>query len=150
MQERQLTPNFSLSEFTFSSLAIKHKINNELPEKYMVNAIATAMGLERCRKLLNRPIIIISGYRCTELNKVAGGVGNSQHGNAQAADIVCPKYGPVQSVALMLASQVGELGIDQLIYEYDSWVHVSFTDKPRNEILTIKEDQRKYLQGIVL
>lgn len=150
MQEQQLTPHFSLSEFTFSSIAIKNKIDNSVPERYLQNALMTAMGLERCRKLLKCPIIIISGYRCPELNVAAGGVANSQHGLAQAADIVCPKYGPVQSVALMLASQVEELGIDQLIYEYGSWVHVSFTDAPRNEVLTIREGERKYLQGIVL
>jgi uncharacterized protein YcbK (DUF882 family) len=45
--------------------------------------------LEKARKLLNRPVIITSGYRCPEHNAAVGGKPNSAHLTGKAADIRC-------------------------------------------------------------
>lgn len=47
--------------------------------------------LEPLRNLLEKPIIINSGFRSVQVNKAVGGVPNSQHLQGLAADIrVCP------------------------------------------------------------
>lgn len=43
--------------------------------------------LELVRRVLNRPILINSGYRCPEHNKAVGGKPNSMHLKCLAADI---------------------------------------------------------------
>lgn len=45
--------------------------------------------LEKARKLLGRPIVIVSGYRCAEHNAAVGGKPNSAHLTGKAADILC-------------------------------------------------------------
>lgn len=46
-------------------------------------------GLEKLRGLLGgRPIIITSGHRCADHNAAVGGVVNSAHLKARAADII--------------------------------------------------------------
>jgi len=44
-------------------------------------------GLEVLRRILGKPIIINSAYRCPKHNKAVGGVDNSQHVSGMAADI---------------------------------------------------------------
>jgi uncharacterized protein YcbK (DUF882 family) len=45
--------------------------------------------LEKARKLLGRPIIITSGYRCAAHNASVGGKPNSAHLVGKAVDIQC-------------------------------------------------------------
>jgi zinc D-Ala-D-Ala carboxypeptidase len=44
-------------------------------------------GLEKYRRLVRRPVPILSGYRDAEKNRCVGGVSNSQHRYGNAADI---------------------------------------------------------------
>ena len=66
-----------------------------------------------------------------------GGVSNSQHVKGQAADIHTDNMSTEQ-----LYQWVKQSGIpyDQLIQEFDSWVHVSFADNPRKMALRITTD----------
>lgn len=43
--------------------------------------------LEQLRELVERPIVIVSGYRCPPHNKAVGGAPDSQHVYATAADL---------------------------------------------------------------
>lgn len=43
--------------------------------------------LERLRSIINRPIVIVSGYRCATHNAKVGGASQSQHLFGRAADI---------------------------------------------------------------
>ena len=75
----RLTAHFSLEEFTASDQAVRHGIDNTLPAQYANNALLTAQMMERVRSFLSEragrevPITVTSGYRCPELNAVAGG-----------------------------------------------------------------------------
>tara|TARA_R110000803_G_scaffold7436_3_gene23964 strand:- start:634 stop:1005 length:372 start_codon:yes stop_codon:yes gene_type:complete len=77
----KLTENFSLSEFTCNSGA-------EFPIELMENVKLLAEQLQVLRDFLCVPIKINSGYRTESHNKKVGGVKNSQHRTATAADIV--------------------------------------------------------------
>jgi len=45
--------------------------------------------LQELRDLINKPIIVTSGYRCQQYNKSIGGYANSPHCEGLAADIYC-------------------------------------------------------------
>lgn len=144
-----MTEHFSLDEFTRTNHI---GIDNNLPAHLFKQAEKTLNKLEEIRKILKHPIIITSGYRSYELNKAVRGVHSkrvSQHTEAKAVDFICPQYGPPISVALVLKDHIKNLGIDQLIYEFERWVHVSFDSKPRNDIFSIKHPG-KYLYGLVV
>ncbi len=142
-----LTPHFSLEEFTHSDIAMVKGIDNSLPVELLPNAKFTLLGAERSRScLLGLGMEILSGYRCSEVNTLAGGQKNSQHMQAEAIDFICPRFGKPFDVARRLSVNIRVLGIDQLILEH-RWVHLSFNLSPRYEILTFKNGV--YISGLV-
>jgi zinc D-Ala-D-Ala carboxypeptidase len=146
-----LSPRFSLAEFTASQTAQRHGIENDLPAELLANARQTAEMLERIRRYLSAkvglihgaPILITSGYRSPALNIRVGGSRNSDHTRALAADWHCPAVGRPTDVCRLLAPMVDELQIGQLINEFPSasggWVHTSVEvpKNPANRIITI-------------
>jgi len=138
--------NFSLDEFIASQIASRFKIDNRPPANLIANCQWTLAGLDRIRAVLGSPMILSSGYRCPQLNKVVGGSERSQHMTGQAADFTCPGFGDPQAIAEVLAPMRHVLGIDQLILE-STWVHVSFTLNPRYEILRCV-GPGEYLKGL--
>ena len=139
----KLSKNFTLAEFTASDEAMRKGIDNTLPDALLPTARATAEMLERIRTALgDKPIIITSGYRCPELNAAIGSGRSSDHIKAMAVDFKCPAFGTPYDVARHLSGQIEALAIGQLIYEFDSWIHVStrVPDKVVNRVLTINSD----------
>lgn len=140
----KLSEHFTLAEFTDSDTARRKGINNDLPIELHANAKETAEMLERIRAHLSSlagkpvPIIISSGYRSPALNRAIGSTG-ADHPQARAVDFKAPAFGGALSVARAIAPMVSAFGIGQLIYEFDSWVHVSTRtpDKAINRIITI-------------
>lgn len=131
----QLSPHFSLEEMCFSDTAVRMGINNDAPLEVVYNLKRTANGLERVRQLLNNNAIrITSGYRCKALNEAVHGQINSQHITGQAVDFTCT-YGPPAQIVKVIA----KFGVDfdQLICEHNTWVHISFADNPRRQVLVI-------------
>ena len=116
--------NFTISEFIHSNTAIERHINN-MPDISSLDCLLDLIFylLQPLRDRLGRPIIITSGYRCSQLNKAIGGVANSQHTKGQAADIKVNGMRPDDLINFIVKSG---LEYDQLIQEYDSWVHISF------------------------
>ena len=113
---QRFTEHFVLSEFLTSPTAEKHGIPN-IP-------------------LINLPIQITSGYRCEMLNRLVGGVPNSQHVEGLAADIQIPRrHWPFsvtteEQMARVLWYWMKDNlpDYDQLIIEHRGssyWVHVS-------------------------
>lgn len=68
-----------------------------------------------------------SGYRCEELNRMVGGVPNSQHMLGQAADIRCASVTRNNEEYLEEVEKFAKeyLNYDQLI-RYDTFIHLSY------------------------
>ncbi len=120
-----LTPNFTLEEFISSDTAARHKIDNTPAGDIEDKLRYVASRMEYIRILLdNKPITITSGYRCLALNRLIKSKDNSQHVLGEAVDFKCPSFGtPRQIIQRIIESK---MSFDQLIQEYDSWVHISF------------------------
>ena len=132
----KLSPHFSLEEFTHSQAAARLCLDNSLPTDLRENAVKTCLGLEQVRVILNaNAILISSGYRSKALNDAVGSKDTSQHRTAQAVDFTCPTFSNPRRIVQVLRDS--DLVFDQLICEYGSWVHISFNDKPRREVLVI-------------
>ena len=86
---------------------------------------------------------INSGYRCEELNRLVGGVPNSQHVLGQAADIRCDRRCWDNVAYLDKVEQFAKeyLNFDQLI-RYDTFIHVSY-NALRNRRQYIDKRKRK-------
>ena len=116
--------NFSMSELTHSDTAVKYNINN-MPDINSMDCMLDLIYfvLQPIRDKLKKPIKINSGFRNSEVNKLVGGVGTSQHCKGQAADIIVSGMSVNNLISFIKSSGVE---YDQLINEYDKWVHVSF------------------------
>lgn len=143
-----LSRNFTKHEMTRSYTAQRLGINNEpYPDAiYNLQRLCNEI-LQPLRDEWGKPIIIGSGYRCTTLNEVVGGVKNSDHKYGCAADIHAMGDDPRDNKQLFdLAVQMMKDGrlknVKQIIDEYGyDWIHISLqdgrTDK-RNQVLHIK------------
>ena len=129
--------NFTMSELIHSDTAIKNNINN-MPD---INSLDCMLDLivyclQPVREMLEKPMIITSGFRCSEVNKLVGGVSNSQHTKGQAADFTVSGE-TVEGLIFKIATSGIEY--DEIINEYDKWVHISFVKgNNRKETLRIK------------
>lgn len=149
-------PEFSLAEMTASSTAKRLGLDNVPKGETLKNLRKTATQLVRVRELLadrktysgvyddayviHNPVIVSSGYRSPELNKhIPGSSNTSAHTIGWAADFKCPGFGTPFEVAAKIAASDIMKDVDQLIYEYDSWVHISFDPRNRKQILTINK-----------
>ena len=87
----QLTTHFTLSEFIRSEKAQSKGIDNTPSLEAVSNLqYLCQQVLEPLRVWLGKPVVINSGYRCSQLNHLVGGVSNSQHQTGEAADIRLP------------------------------------------------------------
>lgn len=134
----KLTENFTLEELTFSETASRKGFDNTPPKEALDNLGRVATLLEQVRKIINRPIIVTSGYRCKELNQAIGSSETSQHRKGAACDFKVKGINPDDVVKAIIDS---EIQFDQLIREFDSWVHISVPNDiyltPRNQALII-------------
>ena len=136
------SPHFSIKELTFSETAIRHNINNTPNDNELDNLLITAMEMENVRELLgNNFIHISSGFRCVELNTLIGSKKTSSHVRGLACDFTARGYGNPNDIVSAIVNS--DINYDQLILEYDSWVHISFCEDkevPRKEALSINKD----------
>ena len=127
-----LTPHFSLEEFTHSSTALALGIENTPTPAHMVNLQRLAEGMETVRALFDKVIEITSGYRNPQINAKVGGVPTSAHALGHAADF------HVHGVADLDAAKIirdSGIAFDQLIYEKNRCVHLSFDPRLRGQVL---------------
>lgn len=145
-----LSPHFTVAEFTTSQEAERRGIDNRPTVEAMRNLKVLAQLMETVRTHLGRPIIISSGYRCKEVNDAIGGAVSSQHLTGQACDFICPGFGAPNAVVAHLMD-LESLGYDQIINEFGRWVHISWSPKPRRQVLTAKriDGRVTYLPGLV-
>lgn len=130
----KLGKHFDLIEFCTSQTAAREGIDMTPPDRVIANLTALVENiLDPLREQLGRPIVVTSGYRPSALNVAIGGASRSQHVAGQAADIIVPGL-TVRDVC----NEVAGLGLpfDQLIFEFGSWCHVSYSARHRRDILT--------------
>lgn len=131
--------HFTLRELIKSDTAIRKGIKNvpNRQEEQNLNALVDKI-LDPLREAYGKPIIVTSGFRCEELNSLIGGSKTSQHRTGQAADIRTIVDTPEENKKLYDLIIKLNLPFDQLIDEYNfDWVHVSFSEKNRKQILKI-------------
>ena len=118
---------FTLEELLYSATAISRKIDNtQITDSIRANLIALVENvLDPAREKLGVPVLVSSGYRCPQLNKIVGGVSNSQHMRGEAADLLCSTATEMQRLFEILS----KMTVDQLLYERKGkvqWIHVSY------------------------
>ncbi|MGE7992780.1 D-Ala-D-Ala carboxypeptidase family metallohydrolase [Pseudomonas sp. NPDC089554] len=140
-----LTPHFTLEELITSQIAAREGLDNTPAPEALANLKLLCLLLEQVRELVGGPIVVSSGFRCAELNRRVGGAANSAHTQGLAADFNTPACGPR---ALAERIRDSDLVFDQLILEFDRWVHLAVAaERPRREVLTVRRGTG-YLPGI--
>ena len=118
----KLSDHFTLEELTYSDISIRHHVDNSPSPNIINNLTRLASLLEDVRALFSKPIHINSAYRSPEVNALVGSKPTSQHCIGCAADITIDGLTPDQIVKVI---QKSNIQYDQLIREFDSWVHIS-------------------------
>lgn len=122
----QLTKNFPLRELLRSQTATRNDILEQFdPSPEVVENLRQLCihVLQPLRDSLGRAIFVNSGYRCARVNSLVGGATSSQHLSGQAADI---EAGHISIEQLYQRIKNSDLPFDQLIQEFNQWVHVSY------------------------
>ena len=136
-----LSPHFRLQELTKSATAHSHGIRNEPAPEHVENLKALCVHtLEPLRMALGLPIVITSGYRCGQLNRILVKHSNqSQHMQGQAADFYVGWNGPIdeepsrRELLIRAFRQIitdDAIAFDQCII-YPSFIHVSYVRSGR-------------------
>ncbi len=133
----QLSDNFQLWEFVKSPTADQNGIDNT------PNRTEIARLRQLCRKILQParddlgPLKISSGFRSEELNRLVGGVPNSDHRGGFAADVI-PVNAGTRELAKWVVDNCPEF--DQVILEFGTirnpnWIHLSVAPRLRRQVL---------------
>ena len=127
----RLSKNFTMEELCRSTTAERHGIRNWPAAGYEGYRVTENLRnlcfdvLQPLRDYVGRPIIVNSGYRTKDVNRLVGGVKNSQHLTGEAADlrIESTKQGREWAEWIM-----DNCDFDQLLLESNGksvWLHVS-------------------------
>ena len=119
LNDIRLSAHFMLGEF----LNLQKYADNVPTIQAVVNmTYGCHMLLEPARKVVG-PIIINSGFRCSRVNALVGGVNNSQHLLGQAADIRPRDLAKFQQLIDFLQHHPQT---DQLLTG-SGWLHISWS-----------------------
>ena len=122
-----LSPNFTLAELTASQTAARRGFDNTPNATEVANLVRVAALLEEVRALVKKPINVTSGFRSKQVNDAVGSRDTSQHRIGCAADFKVNGMTPREVVEACVKTNIG---YDQVIQEFDSWVHISVPDSP--------------------
>lgn len=138
MNDRQLSPHFSLFALTRTDHADLQEENRHVTQEEELKLAALANLLESCRAIMGCDLDVHSGRRYFKLNKRVGGSARSQHLKCEAADISPAGPDSQESIEagfekLLAAAKTGALKFGQLIIESAAnryagrsmWIHVS-------------------------
>lgn len=143
----KLSEHLDLSEVIRSESAKRNGVTNMPPQIHISNLKLLAENIfEPIRNNFRCPIIISSGYRSIELNRIIRGSLTSQHCTGEAIDIDMDGSPNGVTNKMVFDYIKDHLKFDQLIWEFGDadnpdWVHVSYesTGKQRNQILRAKK-----------
>ena len=119
---------------TYSCIASLNGLPNNPPEE----ARCALCELVKCllqplRIAYNKPIVVTSGYRSPEVNRLVGGVRSSQHVKGEAADCYVPDI-----YFLLDTLKKSDLPFDQaILYRKKHFLHLSYrvNGKQRRQVL---------------
>lgn len=140
----QLSEHFTLAELTISNTAKRLNLDNTPKGVQLENLKYTATKMEEVRSLLKNPISVSSGYRSPAVNKAVGSKAkHSQHMEGQAVDFTCPGFGTPDDI--VRAIKASNIEYDQVIKEFDRWVHISFVKtNSRKQALVIDNSGTRF------
>jgi hypothetical protein len=121
--------DYFAAEFLHSDTALQQNIENLPTWEEVENLAWLADKMEKVRAILEVPITITSGFRCSALNAAVGGVADSAHLFGCACDFVAPEFGDISAIIGRLYPHMAELEIDQLIHE-NTWCHLGLAVPP--------------------
>lgn len=126
--------HFTFRELMHSNVALSNDISNDPPRneaaKIYFNLVVLVDNLlDPIRERFAVPMIITSGYRCERVNKLVGGVDNSQHMKGEAVDFCFAGFSK-RAMALAFFEIAEEFNFDQLIYyKKKGIIHISYNRK---------------------
>ena len=140
-----ISKHLELAELTRSESAKRVGISNMPTPEHVANLKKLADNVfEKIREHFGRPILISSGYRSIDLNKIIKGAQSSQHSTGEAIDIDMDGTDVTNKEIFEFIKF--NVSFDQLIWEFGTdknpdWVHVSYesSGKQRKQILKAKK-----------
>ncbi len=133
----KLSPHFSLAELTRSNTGARLGISNNPPATIVARLRRTAEFMENVREICGgRPVTVFSGYRGPKLNAAVGGSKTSSHMDGDAVDFKIVGLSIKATVDLLRNSG---LEFDQVIDEFNSWVHIGFGPRNRRQVISARK-----------
>ena len=119
----KMSKNFTFNAMTITKRQDLQEYNRSLvtPELYKTGVVLCETILEPIIRHFGKSMIISSGYRCTKLNNIVGGVSGSQHPGFEAADFAIPG---IRLADIFEYIGTSNLNFGQCILE-PGWIHVS-------------------------
>ena len=148
---------FNLEEFTNSHFARRLSIVNRPDFESLQNLKSLVKNiLDPVREHFQKPLIISSGYRSLQLNRLIGSLDKSQHVKGQAADFHISSIGHYEIIHWIQ----NHLEFDQVILEFheqfkpeSGWIHISYVKKKaggkKNRQEVFMFDGQKYSDLII-
>ena len=141
----EISKHLELAELIRSESAKRAGISNMPTPEHIANLKKVADNVfEKIREHFGRPILISSGYRSIDLNKIIKGAQSSQHSTGEAIDIDMDGTDVTNKEIFEFIKF--NVSFDQLIWEFGTdknpdWVHVSYesSGKQRKQILRAKK-----------
>jgi hypothetical protein len=139
----RISKHITYKESVHSDTAIRKGITNSPEPKQLERMKLIAENVfEKAREHFKEPIYINSFFRSVTLNSSIGGSKTSQHCSGEAMDIRMG-YNSETSNKELFNYIKDNLDFDQLIWEFGSdeeprWVHVSYSDNNKCQILRAK------------
>lgn len=124
----KISEYFTEQETVVSAEGTKRGIENIPNQDEKDNILYTASRMDKVRKYLGVPLIVLSWFRNEFLNTVVGGSKTSAHRYGLAVDIYSTKISSKEIYNKLIEAQAkGVLQFDQLIYyPKQNFVHIGF------------------------
>lgn len=124
----KISEYFTERETIISAEGTKRGIKNIPNQDEKDNILYTASRMDKVRKYLDVPLIVLSWFRCEELNTAVKGSKTSAHRFGLAVDVYSTKMNNKDIYNKLIEAQAkGVLQFDQLIfYPKQNFVHIGF------------------------